>query len=103
MQSQTQPWWRSQKKTGFLEFIPDFSENAFEAMATNNILQILVHCSLELHCRPSAKGYWFVGPALAEMMLQITHYVLFASSLWCTGSSGIEKRACDPRDLPRVG
>ncbi|WP_430444811.1 dicarboxylate/amino acid:cation symporter [Sphingorhabdus contaminans] len=69
------------KKLDFFEFILSiFPKNAFEAMATNNILQILVF-SLFAGVALSAlgeKGAPLVraADALAEMMLQITHYVM---------------------------
>jgi Na+/H+-dicarboxylate symporter len=69
------------KKLDFWEFILSiFPKNAFEAMATNNILQILVF-SLFAGIALSAlgeKGAPLVRGAesLAEMMLQITHYVM---------------------------
>ncbi|HEV7233923.1 MAG TPA: dicarboxylate/amino acid:cation symporter, partial [Sphingorhabdus sp.] len=69
------------KKLDFWEFILSvFPKNAFEAMATNNILQILVF-SLFAGVALSAlgeKGAPLVrgAEALAEMMLQITHYVM---------------------------
>jgi Na+/H+-dicarboxylate symporter len=69
------------KKLDFWEFILSiFPKNAFEAMATNNILQILVF-SLFAGIALSAlgeKGAPLVrgAEALAEMMLQITHYVM---------------------------
>jgi Na+/H+-dicarboxylate symporter len=69
------------KKLDFFEFILSvFPKNAFDAMATNNILQILVF-SLFAGVALSAlgeKGAPLVrgAEALAEMMLQITHYVM---------------------------
>jgi Na+/H+-dicarboxylate symporter len=69
------------KKLDFFEFILSvFPKNAFDAMATNNILQILVF-SLFAGIALSAlgeKGAPLVrgAEALAEMMLQITHYVM---------------------------
>ncbi|TSB05108.1 dicarboxylate/amino acid:cation symporter [Sphingorhabdus contaminans] len=69
------------KKLDFFEFILSiFPKNAFEAMATNNILQILVF-SLFAGVALSAlgeKGAPLIraADALAEMMLQITHYVM---------------------------
>ena len=69
------------KKLDFFEFILSiFPKNAFEAMATNNILQILVF-ALFAGVALSAlgeKGAPLVraADALAEMMLQITHYVM---------------------------
>jgi Na+/H+-dicarboxylate symporter len=69
------------KKLDFWEFILSiFPKNAFEAMAANNILQILVF-SLFAGVALSAlgeKGAPLVrgADALAEMMLQITHYVM---------------------------
>ena len=69
------------KKLDVFEFILSiFPKNAFEAMATNNILQILVF-SLFAGVALSAlgeKGAPLVraADALAEMMLQITHYVM---------------------------
>ncbi len=69
------------KKLDFWEFILSiFPKNALEAMATNNILQILVF-SLFAGVALSAlgeKGAPLVrgADALAEMMLQITHYVM---------------------------
>ena len=69
------------KKLDFWEFILSiFPKNAFEAMATNNILQILVF-SLFAGVALSAigeKGAALVrgADALAEMMLQITGYVM---------------------------
>ena len=69
------------KKLDFWEFILSiFPKNAFEAMATTNILQILVF-SLFAGIALSAlgeKGAPLVRGAesLAEMMLQITHYVM---------------------------
>lgn len=68
-------------KLDFFEFILHiFPKNAFEAMATNNILQILVF-SLFAGVALSAireKGAVLVrgADALAEMMLQITAYVM---------------------------
>jgi Na+/H+-dicarboxylate symporter len=65
----------------FFKFILHiFPKNAFEAMATNNVLQILVF-SLFAGVALSAikeKGAPLVrgADALAEMMLQITHYVM---------------------------
>jgi Na+/H+-dicarboxylate symporter len=69
------------KKLDFFEFILSiFPKNAIDAMATNNILQILVF-SLFAGIALSAlgeKGAPLVrgAEALAEMMLQITHYVM---------------------------
>ena len=69
------------KKLDFWEFILSiFPKNAFEAMATNNILQILVF-SLFAGVALSAigeKGAALVrgADALAEMMLQVTGYVM---------------------------
>ncbi len=69
------------KKIDFWEFILSiFPKNAFEAMATNNILQILVF-SIFAGVALSAigeKGAVLVrgADALAEMMLQITGYVM---------------------------
>jgi Na+/H+-dicarboxylate symporter len=69
------------KKLDFFEFILSiFPKNAFEALATNNILQILVF-SLFAGVALSAigeKGAVLVrgADALAEMMLQITGYVM---------------------------
>ena len=69
------------KKLDFFEFILSiFPKNALEAMSTNNILQILVF-SLFAGVALSAlgeKGAPLVrgADALAEMMLQITHYVM---------------------------
>jgi Na+/H+-dicarboxylate symporter len=69
------------KKLDFWEFILSiFPKNALEALATNNILQILVF-SLFAGVALSAlgeKGAPLVrgADALAEMMLQITHYVM---------------------------
>jgi Na+/H+-dicarboxylate symporter len=69
------------KKLDFWEFVLSiFPKNAFEAMATNNILQILVF-SLFAGVALSAigeKGSPLVrgADALAEMMLQITGYVM---------------------------
>lgn len=69
------------KKLDFWEFVLSiFPKNAFEAMATNNILQILVF-SLFAGVALSAigaKGAPLVrgADALAEMMLQITGYVM---------------------------
>jgi Na+/H+-dicarboxylate symporter len=69
------------KKLDFWEFILSiFPKNAIDAMATNNILQILVF-SLFAGVALSAlgeKGAPLVrgADALAEMMLQITHYVM---------------------------
>lgn len=69
------------QELNFFEFILHiFPKNAFEAMATNNILQILVF-SLFSGVALSAlgeKGAPLVrgAEALAEMMLQITHYVM---------------------------
>ena len=69
------------KKLDFWEFILSiFPKNAFEAMATNNILQILVFAlfagialsALGEKGAPLVRG----AEALAEMMLQITHYVM---------------------------
>lgn len=69
------------KKLDFWEFILSiFPKNAFEAMATNNILQILVFAlfagialsALGENGAPLVRG----AEALAEMMLQITHYVM---------------------------
>lgn len=68
-------------KLNFFEFILHiFPKNAFEAMATNNVLQILVF-SLFAGVALSAigeKGAPLVrgADALAEMMLQITGYVM---------------------------
>ncbi|MCZ8320391.1 MAG: cation:dicarboxylase symporter family transporter, partial [Novosphingobium sp.] len=68
-------------KLDFFDFILHiFPKNAFEAMATNNILQILVF-SLFAGVALSAigeKGAALVrgADALAEMMLQITGYVM---------------------------
>ena len=68
-------------KLDFFEFILHiFPKNAFEALATNNILQILVF-SLFAGVALSAigeKGALLVrgADALAEMMLQITGYVM---------------------------
>jgi Na+/H+-dicarboxylate symporter len=69
------------KKLDFWEFILSiFPKNAIEALAANNILQILVF-SLFAGVALSAlgeKGAPLVrgADALAEMMLQITHYVM---------------------------
>jgi Na+/H+-dicarboxylate symporter len=69
------------KSLDFFEFILSvFPKNAFEALATNNILQILVF-SLFAGVALSAigdKGAVLVrgADALAEMMLQITGYVM---------------------------
>jgi Na+/H+-dicarboxylate symporter len=69
------------KKLDFWEFILSiFPKNAFEAMANNNILQILIF-SLFAGVALSAigeKGAALVrgADALAEMMLQITGYVM---------------------------
>lgn len=69
------------KKQDFWEFVlAIFPKNAFEALATNNILQILVF-SLFAGVALSAigeKGAPLVrgADALAEMMLQITGYVM---------------------------
>ncbi|MBL0925821.1 MAG: dicarboxylate/amino acid:cation symporter [Sphingomonadaceae bacterium] len=69
------------KKLDFWEFMLSiFPKNALEALATNNILQILVF-SLFAGVALSAlgeKGAPLVrgAEALAEMMLQITHYVM---------------------------
>jgi Na+/H+-dicarboxylate symporter len=69
------------KKLDFWEFILSiFPKNAIEAMATNNILQILVFSlfagvalsALGERGAPLVRG----ADALAEMMLQITHYVM---------------------------
>ena len=69
------------KKLDFWEFILSiFPQNAFEAMATNNILQILVFAlfagialsALGEKGAPLVRG----AEALSEMMLQITHYVM---------------------------
>ena len=69
------------KKLDFWEFILSiFPKNAFEAMATNNILQILVFAlfagialsALGERGAPLVRG----AESLAEMMLQITHYVM---------------------------
>ena len=69
------------KKLDFWDFILSiFPKNAFEAMATNNILQILVFAlfagialsALGEKGAPLVRG----AEALAEMMLQITHYVM---------------------------
>lgn len=69
------------KKLDFWEFILSiFPKNAFEAMATNNILQILIFAlfagvalsALGEKGAPLVRG----ADALAEMMLQITHYVM---------------------------
>jgi len=69
------------KKLDFWEFfLSIFPKNAFEAMATNNILQILVFAlfagialsALGEKGAPLVRG----AEALAEMMLQITHYVM---------------------------
>ena len=68
-------------KLDFFEFVLHiFPKNAFEALATNNILQILVF-SLFAGVALSAigeKGALLVrgADALAEMMLQITGYVM---------------------------
>jgi Na+/H+-dicarboxylate symporter len=68
-------------KLDFFEFILHiFPKNAFDALATNNILQILVFslfCGVALSAlgekgAPLVRG----ADALAEMMLQITHYVM---------------------------
>ena len=70
-----------QKKLDLFEFILSiFPKNAFEAMTNNNILQILVF-SLFAGIALSAlgsKGAPLVrgAEALAELMLQITHYVM---------------------------
>ena len=69
------------KKLDFVDFVTHiFPKNAFEAMGTNNILQILVF-SLFAGVALSAmgeKGKPLVrgAEALAEMMLQITGYVM---------------------------
>ncbi len=69
------------KKLDFWEFILSiFPKNALEAMAANNILQILVFAifagvalsALGEKGAPLVRG----ADALAEMMLQITHYVM---------------------------
>ncbi len=69
------------KKLDFWEFILSiFPKNALEALATNNILQILVFAlfagvalsALGEKGAPLVRG----ADALAEMMLQITHYVM---------------------------
>jgi Na+/H+-dicarboxylate symporter len=69
------------KKLDFWEFILSiFPKNAIEAMAANNILQILVFAlfagvalsALGEKGAPLVRG----ADALAEMMLQITHYVM---------------------------
>ncbi len=69
------------KKLDFWEFILSiFPKNALEAMATNNILQILIFAlfagvalsALGEKGAPLVRG----ADALAEMMLQITHYVM---------------------------
>jgi Na+/H+-dicarboxylate symporter len=69
------------KKLDFWEFILSiFPKNALEAMATNNILQILVFAlfagialsAMGERGAPLVRG----ADALAEMMLQITHYVM---------------------------
>jgi Na+/H+-dicarboxylate symporter len=69
------------KKLDFWEFLLSiFPKNAFEAMATNNILQILVFAlfagvalsAMGEKGAPLVRG----ADALAEMMLQITHYVM---------------------------
>ena len=69
------------KKLDFWDFILSiFPKNAIEAMATNNILQILVFAlfagvalsALGEKGAPLVRG----ADALAEMMLQITHYVM---------------------------
>jgi Na+/H+-dicarboxylate symporter len=69
------------KKLDFWEFVLSiFPKNAIEAMATNNILQILVFAlfagvalsALGEKGAPLVRG----ADALAEMMLQITHYVM---------------------------
>jgi Na+/H+-dicarboxylate symporter len=69
------------KKLDFWEFILSiFPKNAFEAMATNNILQSLVFAlfagialsALGEKGAPLVRG----AESLAEMMLQITHYVM---------------------------
>lgn len=69
------------KKLDFWAFILSiFPKNAFEAMATNNILQILVFAlfagialsALGEKGAPLVRG----AESLAEMMLQITHYVM---------------------------
>jgi Na+/H+-dicarboxylate symporter len=69
------------KKLDFVDFVTHiFPKNAFEAMGTNNILQILIF-SLFAGVALSAmgeKGKPLVrgAEALAEMMLQITGYVM---------------------------
>lgn len=69
------------KKLDFFEFIHHvFPKNALEAMSTNNILQILVFAlfagvalsAMGEKGRPLVRG----AEALAEMMLQITTYVM---------------------------
>ncbi len=69
------------KKLDFWEFILSiFPKNAIEAMATNNILQILIFAlfagvalsAMGEKGAPLVRG----ADALAEMMLQITHYVM---------------------------
>jgi Na+/H+-dicarboxylate symporter len=69
------------KKLDFFDFVHHvFPKNIFEAMATNNILQILVFSlfagvalsAMGEKGRPLVRG----AEALAEMMLQITTYVM---------------------------
>ena len=69
------------KKLDFFEFILHiFPHNAFEALSTNNILQILVFALLAGSALSAMgkKGKLLVdgAEALAEMMLQITNYVM---------------------------
>ena len=79
------------KKLDFWEFILSiFPKNAFEAMATNNILQILVFAlfagialsALGEKGAPLVRG----AEALADMMLQITHYVMRVAPLAVFGA-----------------
>ena len=80
-------------KLDFFQFILHvFPKNAFEAMATNNVLQILVF-SLFAGIALSAigeKGAVLVrgADALAEMMLQITAYVMRFAPIAVFGALG---------------
>jgi Na+/H+-dicarboxylate symporter len=78
-------------KLDFFEFVLHiFPKNAFDALATNNILQILVFalfCGVALSAM-GKKGAPLVrgAEALAEMMLQITHYVMRMAPLAVFGA-----------------
>lgn len=78
-----------------------FPKNAFEAMATNNILQILVFSLFagEALSAMGEKGGPLVrgAEALAEMMLQITGYVMLRTNccVWRTCKRGSEQWAGD--------